>query len=541
MRGLSKRMRRFAGEYVKDYCAAKAALRAGYAESFAKARASELLQDGRVQLLVRELAGEEKVALEDREGMRFPSMMELAGMLGAMAMTSMADVMSANGEVDRSSAAVRGVRWVKDGEGGLMQEPVLYDRVRAAKEYMKVLAEVAQRGSLETMMDSESWLVHVLGFGWEEKARVKERQVSRTAEDESVRVVVELEDAEVTVTSGATSQGYRHVAKKGGTGRGEERRGAGEERRGAAPDPAGEAHLPRPLDTSCRVPEIGSPDPDKLWGGEEAETRGAGEERRGAAPAPAGEAHLPRPLDTTEVLAEVLSVGGDGDGSSRGSENLSHVVGPVEANSSGNESTRGDGDGSSRGSENPSHIAGPVEANGSGNESTRGDGEGASRGSENPSHIVGPVEANGSGDESTRGDGEGASRGSENPSHVVGPVEANSSGNESTRGDGDGSSRGSENPSHVVGPVEANGSGNESTRGDGDGASRGSENPSDVEGSRGSENHPHVEDKPTEVLAEVLAGKSAEDSFEIVSEDSYGAIASDGSIILRFGPWKGGR
>ncbi len=47
MRGLSKRMRRFAGEYVKDFCAAKAALRAGYAESFAKARASELLQDGR--------------------------------------------------------------------------------------------------------------------------------------------------------------------------------------------------------------------------------------------------------------------------------------------------------------------------------------------------------------------------------------------------------------------------------------------------------------------------------------------------------------
>ncbi len=294
MRGLSERMRRFSGEYVKDFCAAKAALRAGYSESFAKARASELLRDGRVQLLVRELLGDEKGALESREGLRFPSMMEIAGMLGAMAMTSMAEVMSASGEVDRSSPAVRGVRWVKDGEGGLMQEPVLYDRLRAAKEYMKVLAEVAQSGSVR-MMDAESWLVHVLGFGWEERARPMERQVSRTAADESVRVELELEDAEVAVTSSAQAQGYRYVAKRSGGGR-------GEDRRGAAPDPAGEAHLPRPLDTSCRVPEIG---------GVEAETRGDGADQRGAAPDPAGEAHLAKPLDTSCRVPEIGSSGPD--------------------------------------------------------------------------------------------------------------------------------------------------------------------------------------------------------------------------------------
>ncbi len=55
MRGLNERMRRFAGEYVKDFCPVNAAVRAGYAESFAKIRALELLKDGRVQLLVREL------------------------------------------------------------------------------------------------------------------------------------------------------------------------------------------------------------------------------------------------------------------------------------------------------------------------------------------------------------------------------------------------------------------------------------------------------------------------------------------------------
>ncbi len=63
MRGLGERMRRFAEESVKDLCAAKAAPRAGYAESFAKARATELLQVRRVPLLVRELVGEEKEAL----------------------------------------------------------------------------------------------------------------------------------------------------------------------------------------------------------------------------------------------------------------------------------------------------------------------------------------------------------------------------------------------------------------------------------------------------------------------------------------------
>ncbi len=55
MKGLNERMRRFAGEYVKDFCAVKAAVRAGYAESLAKIRGPELVMDARVQLLVREI------------------------------------------------------------------------------------------------------------------------------------------------------------------------------------------------------------------------------------------------------------------------------------------------------------------------------------------------------------------------------------------------------------------------------------------------------------------------------------------------------
>lgn len=53
-RGLTDKQARFVAEYLKDMCASKAAVRAGYSPKSARKYANELLNDGRVKAAIAE-------------------------------------------------------------------------------------------------------------------------------------------------------------------------------------------------------------------------------------------------------------------------------------------------------------------------------------------------------------------------------------------------------------------------------------------------------------------------------------------------------